>query len=237
MEDLLRRPVQWKYFINLCGQDFPLKTNLEIVKQLKAYAPLNCITGNPVDDSRFEHRYKYKYYSASVYNPPKIIVPHQLKGQPPFKLYKGDTYIAATREFVDFVVNNNISRTFLAWLNDTTIPDETFTLSLNRLPQAPGGYKIPSGENNVRFRRWESNKTLPPCVGNYVRDLCIFRTGYLQFLRKRPELFVNKFHYDFDPVAIQCMEELLENRTRYPEQLRNDVENFPIASYSWQHRP
>ena len=161
----------------------------------------------------------------------------QLKRKkPPFSLYKGDTYIAATREFIDFVVNSTISRTFLAWLNDTFIPDETFTLSLNRLPQAPGGYQISSSESNIRFRRWNWRRSLPKCFGKYVRELCIFNAEYLQFLRKRPELFVNKFHYDFDPVAMQCMEELLENRSRHPEQLRNDVEYFPITNYSWQHR-
>ncbi len=236
MEDLLRSPVQWKYFINLCGQDFPLKTNLEIVRQLKVYAPLNCIASYPVNGSRFQNRFKYKYYSPSLDKSPKIMVPHHLKGKPPFTLYKGDTYIAATRKFIDFVINSNISRTFLAWLNDTLIPDEYFTLSLNRLPEAPGGYEIPSNESNVRFRRWVRNRSLPICSGKYVRCLCIFNSGYLQFLRKRPELFVNKFHYDFDPVAMQCMEELLENRTRHPEQLRSDVDYFPITNYSWQQK-
>lgn len=35
MRDLLIRHKTWKYFINLTGQEFPLKTNWEIVQQLK----------------------------------------------------------------------------------------------------------------------------------------------------------------------------------------------------------
>jgi hypothetical protein len=31
------KSVNWKYFINLVGRDFPLRTNLELVKILKAY--------------------------------------------------------------------------------------------------------------------------------------------------------------------------------------------------------
>ena len=31
----------WKYVLNLCGQDFPLKTNLEIVRSLKALRGYN----------------------------------------------------------------------------------------------------------------------------------------------------------------------------------------------------
>lgn len=35
MADLYNVSTEWKYFINLCGQDFPLKTNLEIVRMLQ----------------------------------------------------------------------------------------------------------------------------------------------------------------------------------------------------------
>ena len=41
MEDLWRRSNKWKYFINLTGQEFPLKTNLQLVKILKAYNGAN----------------------------------------------------------------------------------------------------------------------------------------------------------------------------------------------------
>lgn len=37
----------WKYFINLTGQEFPLKTNLELVKILKTFRGANDISGNP----------------------------------------------------------------------------------------------------------------------------------------------------------------------------------------------
>lgn len=36
MTDLYNVSTKWKYFINLCGQDFPLKTNLEIVRMLRS---------------------------------------------------------------------------------------------------------------------------------------------------------------------------------------------------------
>ncbi|KAH3816229.1 hypothetical protein DPMN_117742 [Dreissena polymorpha] len=37
MDDLLRRSTKWKYFINLTGQEFPLKSNFELVKILTAF--------------------------------------------------------------------------------------------------------------------------------------------------------------------------------------------------------
>ncbi|RUS84719.1 hypothetical protein EGW08_007506, partial [Elysia chlorotica] len=36
---------KWKYYINLTGQEFPLKTNLEIVRILKAYRGANDVQG------------------------------------------------------------------------------------------------------------------------------------------------------------------------------------------------
>ena len=35
MEDLYKRYKDWKYFINVSGQEFPLKTNNELVKRLE----------------------------------------------------------------------------------------------------------------------------------------------------------------------------------------------------------
>lgn len=44
MEDLLKKK-KWKYFINLTGQEFPLKTNLELVKILTTYDGANDVRG------------------------------------------------------------------------------------------------------------------------------------------------------------------------------------------------
>lgn len=43
MADLYNASSKWKYFINLCGQDFPLKTNLEIVRMLRALMGRNSL--------------------------------------------------------------------------------------------------------------------------------------------------------------------------------------------------
>lgn len=49
MKALLRRNKKWKYFINLTGQEFPLKTNYELVKILKAYNGANDVDGSVVE--------------------------------------------------------------------------------------------------------------------------------------------------------------------------------------------
>ena len=45
MDSLLSHWVRWKYFINLTGQEYPLKTNYELVQILKRYKGANDIAG------------------------------------------------------------------------------------------------------------------------------------------------------------------------------------------------
>lgn len=48
MQDLIKY-TSWKYFINLTGQEFPLRTNGELVKILKQYNGANDIPGVPFE--------------------------------------------------------------------------------------------------------------------------------------------------------------------------------------------
>ncbi|KAK0146884.1 Beta-1,3-galactosyl-O-glycosyl-glycoprotein beta-1,6-N-acetylglucosaminyltransferase [Merluccius polli] len=48
MSDLEKVSTDWKYLINLCGQDFPLKTNLETVRSLRALAGANNMESIPI---------------------------------------------------------------------------------------------------------------------------------------------------------------------------------------------
>ena len=45
MEHLWNRSAAWRYFINLTGQEFPLRTNYELVRILQAYKGANDVSG------------------------------------------------------------------------------------------------------------------------------------------------------------------------------------------------
>ena len=51
------------------------------------------------------------------------------------------------------------------------------------------------------------------CQGKWVRGICVLGIGDLPWAYNRPELFINKFHLDFEPLTLDCMEELIYNRT------------------------
>ena len=62
----------------------------------------------------------------------------------------------------------------------------------------------------TRFVNWGDF----PCPGKFVRQVCILSIWDLPLLASRPEMFVNKFHSDYHPLAYDCMEQRHFNKTR-----------------------
>ena len=53
------------------------------------------------------------------------------------------------------------------------------------------------------------------CHGRNVRGICVFGARDLPFLNAQRvnKLFANKFHEDFQPIALHCLEEMIRNDT------------------------
>jgi hypothetical protein len=79
----------------------------------------------------------------------------------------------------------------------------------------------------VRFKNWGTW----PCHGRYIRSICVFGVGDLPLLASRPELFANKFHIDYEPLTLECMEELHYRRLR-DELIAGDAAQFNTSLYS-----
>ncbi|KAH9514861.1 Beta-1,3-galactosyl-O-glycosyl-glycoprotein beta-1,6-N-acetylglucosaminyltransferase [Bulinus truncatus] len=195
----------WKYFINLTGQEFPLKTNWELVQILKAYNGANDIEGTVQRANMIRWR----------------------SGQPPHNItaVKGSVHIAVNRDFVDYVLHNQTAKDLLDWVKTTRVPDETFFSTLNHNPQLGirGSYKgLPETDPDTsmgkpfltRFKNWGHPPRGYPCAGRFVREICILSTGDLPILGKSKHLFANKFYLREDPVVIGCLEEMIFNNTR-----------------------
>lgn len=203
MEELWKRSKKWKYFINLTGQEFPLKTIGDIVKILTVYNGANNMEGTILR----QHSLLRSYVANA---------PHGIK------VTKGSVHITACRGFVDYVLHNSTALEFREWIKGIPVPDELFFSSLNFNPQlgVPGSYKgIPETDtyNNrfiTRFKNWGTWPFVWPCAGMWVRQICIFGVEDLPLLASRPELFANKFFSDYQPLALDCMEERYYNLTR-----------------------
>lgn len=67
MADLYNSSTKWKYFINLCGQDLPLKTNLEIVRMLKSLWGYNSMESEQMPGRKLRRvRYIYQVVQGVI---------------------------------------------------------------------------------------------------------------------------------------------------------------------------
>ncbi|XP_029641998.1 N-acetyllactosaminide beta-1,6-N-acetylglucosaminyl-transferase-like [Octopus sinensis] len=207
MRDLLKYK-KWKYFINLTGQEYPLKTNLQIVRILKALKGANDIEG--IRDKSFEFRTKYHYVKFQQMG---------LKPPPPHNITvsKGSVHIAASRGYVEFLIMDRRSQDFTNWVRDTRNPDETLFSTMNhnphlRVPGSFNGTEIRKKRLISRFKLWQFETS--NCHGKWLRTVCVFGHGDLKQLTNSSKLFANKFEQRFMPMTLRCLSEWHYNRTR-----------------------
>ncbi|XP_037700676.1 N-acetyllactosaminide beta-1,6-N-acetylglucosaminyl-transferase-like [Choloepus didactylus] len=133
--DLVASQVPWKYVINTCGQDFPLKTNREILQYLKGFKGKN-ITPGVLPPDHIIGRTKYVHREFLNKKDSYVIKTTKSKTPPPHNItiYFGTAYVALTREFANFVLQDQRALDLLSWSKDTYSPDEHFWVTLNRIP-------------------------------------------------------------------------------------------------------
>ncbi|XP_063115938.1 N-acetyllactosaminide beta-1,6-N-acetylglucosaminyl-transferase isoform X3 [Cavia porcellus] len=215
LRDLVASEVPWKYVINTCGQDFPLKTNKEIVQHLKGFKGKN-ITPGVLPPAHAVGRTKYVHQELLDSKNSYVHKTAQLKPPPPHNMtiYFGSAYVALTREFANFVLQDQQALDLLSWSKDTYSPDEHFWVTLNRIPGVPGSMPNASWTGNLRAVKWiDMEDKHGGCHGHYVRGICIYGNGDLKWLMDSPCLFANKFELNTYPLTIECLELRLRERT------------------------
>ena len=171
MTELLESSVDWKYYISLIGQDFPLYDNSQIVAALKRLNNVNSIESLLMPD--YEKKRTLNSYILINILYPFMLNTHLSKSPPPhdIEIYKGSTHIVAIKEFVRFVVHSRIAQDFSEFLKDSFIPDETIYASLQQHPLAPGGIIKEERDSIPRAMHWNVHNS--ECHGQWVRDLML----------------------------------------------------------------
>ncbi|XP_077870454.1 beta-1,3-galactosyl-O-glycosyl-glycoprotein beta-1,6-N-acetylglucosaminyltransferase 3-like [Saccoglossus kowalevskii] len=231
-KDALKRNTKWKYFIYLTGQEFPLKTNLEIVQILKEFQGQNDIdilSRTPL----LRVSYRYTFANGGMHRT------DQKKTEPcPIKIIKkGLVHTALSRKFVEFVHTSVVAKRFLEWLNDTYVPDEYFVYSLAYLPEAPGGPGQVNLTHSIRVLSrlvvWKHHNATQ-CNGQYVRNICIFSWRDLAWLVTQPHLFANKFNVQYDSLVLKCLEEIINYRTFHPKPVNITLYQEYVNTRTWR---
>ncbi|NWU66428.1 GCNT3 acetylglucosaminyltransferase, partial [Pterocles burchelli] len=224
MQDLLRSPVRWRYVLNTCGTDFPIKTNAEMVRALKLLQGQNSMeseTPSALKQQRWQYHHEVGTSisrTATEKPPPPLSSP----------MFTGSAYIVVTRAFVQHIFQSPAAQRFLEWAKDTYSPDEHVWATLNRVPGVPGSTphngKFHLSDMNAlpRLVKWHylegdisKGAPYPPCTGQHQRAVCIYGVGDLPWMLQQHHLLANKFDPDVDAAAIQCLEEHLRHRALY----------------------
>ncbi|KAG9353378.1 hypothetical protein JZ751_017973 [Albula glossodonta] len=211
MADLERSTVPWRKVVNLCGQDFPIMSNLELVRYMQSadWRDRNMTPGIKQPPT-MRHRTEMQHTEVKGSHVAPKGRGHK-KGPPPHNLeiYFGTAYYSLTREFVKFVLNNNLARDLLEWSKDTYSPDEHYWVTLNHVYNAPGNHVNGGWEGSVRAIKWkDQEKTAHDgCKGRYVRDICIYGLEDLPWIIGKDSMFANKFETQSFPEALDCIEE------------------------------
>ncbi|XP_070706873.1 beta-1,3-galactosyl-O-glycosyl-glycoprotein beta-1,6-N-acetylglucosaminyltransferase 4-like [Pempheris klunzingeri] len=224
LSDLLSSEVKWKYVINLCGQDFPLRSNIELVSELKKLNGANMLeTSRPSEQKKQRFAFRYVLKDARFEYQKLPVKTEQAKTPPPhgIEMFSGNAYFVLSWDFVAHVDSSVVVKDFLAWSDDTYSPDEHFWATLVRLPGVPG--EVPRSRPDItdlmsktRLVKWQylEDNLYPPCSGQHVRSVCIFGAAEMRWLLNYGHWFANKFDPKVDPVIIQCLEERLEKRQK-----------------------
>ncbi|XP_069764656.1 N-acetyllactosaminide beta-1,6-N-acetylglucosaminyl-transferase-like isoform X2 [Narcine bancroftii] len=214
LADLFQMRGRWNYVLNMCGQDYPLKTNLEMVRHLKAYKGKN-ITPGILPPKHAKLRTKFVYKQVLSLNNSYVIATKKLKSPPPRNLtiYFGSAYYALTAEFVGFLLKDRRALDLLHWSRDTYSPDEHFWVTLNRIPGVPGSMPLAAWQGKLRAVKWQNQKTHDGCHGHYSRGICIYGPEDLKWLNGNDALFANKFELHTYPPTLECLEYRILNRS------------------------
>ncbi len=227
MQDLLKSPVQWKYLLNTCGTDFPIKTNAEMVQSLKYLNGKNSMESENVEGKK--GRWQYHHDVTNIVTRTDV-----KKSPPPIEtpMFSGNAYFVVSREFVGHIFKSKEIQNFMEWEKDTYSPDEHMWATLQRMPSVPGSnppnIKYAQSDMNsiARLVKWsyheedlKNGAPYPPCTGVHRRAVCVYGAGDLKWIVRQHHLLANKFDPEVDDVAIKCMEAFLRYKAIYGRSL------------------
>ncbi|KAI5627016.1 beta-1,3-galactosyl-O-glycosyl-glycoprotein beta-1,6-N-acetylglucosaminyltransferase 3, partial [Silurus asotus] len=230
IEDLLKSPVKWRYLLNTCGADFPLKSNKELVRVLKSLNGRNSMESE-VTSPQKKGRWEYHHNITTTVTRTDI-----RKTPPPIStpMFSGNAYFVVTREFVEHIIKSPEIQNFMEWEKDTYSPDEHMWATLQRMPSVPG-FNPPNEKYDesdmlaiARLVKWSYHEgnvnngaPYPPCTGTYRHAVCVYGAGDLNWIIKQKHLFANKFDPEVDDIAIKCLEAYLRYKAVHGQSILN----------------
>ncbi|KAF5397640.1 Beta-1 3-galactosyl-O-glycosyl-glycoprotein beta-1 6-N-acetylglucosaminyltransferase [Paragonimus heterotremus] len=206
---LMKQSKLWHYWINLTGQEVPLKTNWELVTALKI------LNGSNIVAASYEKRKK------------RPIVPSDYLDLN-ITWYKGNDLIAVRPEFVKYVLNNELATllldAFRAYEEDFGPNPELEESYFSILNNNPFVFPIPGSFLNAHeFTRIEAPVLAEirpfynwPCTTRiWERGVCLLGADDMLYLKSHPHFFAGNFAQKTKDQTIAGLEKWHWEKRRY----------------------
>lgn len=194
IQQLLKIGQDWEFFINLSGQDFPLKSQSDIKKFLEKNRGTDFMKVINQREFRFDTLYRIENYVIEFGN--KILRtffkrPYLTDVTP----YIGNQWVILSRKFCEFVSDSPEVVRFKKFYRNTFIPDEGFfqTVIMNT------SYKAKIINDDKRTIDWVPSGT----IKLRPRD---FTTKDAKLLLSSKNLFARKFDENVDGKILGILE-------------------------------
>ncbi|KAK5967475.1 Core-2/I-Branching enzyme [Trichostrongylus colubriformis] len=213
----------WRYVILLQNYDIMIKTVYETVSILQALGGANDVHVLPCEADRYNHSLNWDVRSLKLYRNEQQVALAHLNAS--LTIARGAVQASLSRAAADWMVNTvDLTITFeqldfnIMGVDEVLIP----TLHVSDSLDMPGRFTaqcVKKGRRMdfiTRVASWQYAKD--ECHSKqYRHSVCIYGVEDLTWIAKSPKLMANKMMPSFDYGAIDCMHELMFNRT-YLEQ-------------------
>ncbi|CAM9435366.1 unnamed protein product [Choristocarpus tenellus] len=222
LSTLVQWSTEWDYFINLSASDFPLLSSAEMGAVLGPFVErrVNFMTGSVMMESNRAERYSddqglyrvnHTHKAGNMFSEPgkpskKVVRPLPTL----FTLFKGEFWVALTREFCVYVHESpdNVARSLQAYFAKFRISDESFFQTTLCHPNAHKSF--PAYNNNLRHISWpyfnkETEWVLHPDPVDFHMVPKLMKSG---------AIFARKFSLGTSDTAWGAIEDLLNSGSR-----------------------
>lgn len=181
---LLARDKGWRWFVNLSGQDFPLKRRDTILAELQATPERNhihCKSFDEFPEADREHlrwRLRHRFIEQ---NGDVMMAPGTPDRPADVTVWKGSAWWTLTRAFCEWVVHDTLARKMSASLRESFIADEFLmqTLAMN------GAFAGTVGDDNRRLIRFTPGAAHPDTLT--MSDSAVLLDSPAHYARKFDE--------------------------------------------------
>jgi hypothetical protein len=130
MRFLSEHPGEWTHFVNLSGQDYPLRPVSALRGFLSGAGDTNFLSMRAIESQPYHIRRRLHWYCVErAGKTRRLPVPNLRALCTPVEWY-GDFWGILTRDFCEWLVNSDVSRRYQLALRHTKIPDEFFLQTL-----------------------------------------------------------------------------------------------------------